>query len=74
MTSRRISVLIGTAVAVAGLAAATAITACGTSAPPSASKAAAPSPSASAYSWYQSMMNRYYGGSTMMGGTGGSDG
>jgi rusticyanin len=71
MTAKRISVLIGTAVAVAGLGAATAITACGTSAPPSASKAATTSPSESGYSWYQSMMNRYYGGSTMMGGTGG---
>ena len=67
MTPKRISVLIGTAIAVAGLGAGAAITACGTSAPP-ASKTAATSPGTSAYSWYQQMMSRHDGSSTMMGG------
>jgi len=71
MTRKRIRILIGTAVAVAGLGAGAAINACGTSTP-TAPKAAVSSPSTSAYSWYQSMMSRYYGGSagSMMGGNG----
>lgn len=70
MTPKRISVLIGTAVAVAGLGAGPAITGCSSSTP--AARSAATGPSTSAYSWYRSMMSRYYGGSagSMMGGSG----
>ena len=73
MTRMRIRVLAGVAViAAAGLGTGVAIAASGSPGQPAAatSSAASASPAASAgpdYSWYRSMMSRYYGGS-MMGG------
>ncbi len=66
MKSTRLAAVIGTvAIAAAGLAA---MAGCGTTTtkPP----AAAATPSGPAYSYYRSMMDRLYGGGSMMGGTG----
>jgi rusticyanin len=68
MTRRRISVLIGVAVAVAGLGTGIAIATAGSGAPAPAT--AAPSAGSPSYSYYRSTMSSYYGGSSMMGGTG----
>jgi rusticyanin len=70
MTRRRITVLISVAaVAAAGLGAGLAIAASGsgTQAPVATAAAAPGSPP---YSYYRSMMSSYYGGSSMMGGSG----
>jgi rusticyanin len=70
MTRRRITVLISAAaVAAAGLGAGLAIAASGsgTQAPVATAVAAPGSPP---YSYYRSMMSSYYGGSSMMGGSG----
>jgi rusticyanin len=73
MTRGRIAVLIGAAVAVAGLGAglAVAISSSGAPAQPAAATAASGAPS---YSYYQSMMGRYLSGTggSMMGGTSGN--
>ena len=68
MTRSRISVMIGVAVAVAGLGTGIAIAAVGSGAPALATGAA--SPGSPSYSYYRSTMSSYYGGSSMMGGTG----
>jgi rusticyanin len=73
MTLRRIGILIGAAVAAAGLGAGLAA-AVGSGTPvPSASSTTAASPNGPSYAYYRSMMGRYYGGSggPMMGGTSG---
>jgi rusticyanin len=71
MTRRRMSVLISVAVvAAAGLGAGVAIAATGSGAPAQSTVAA--SPGGPGYSYYRSMMGRYYGGSSMMGGSPGS--
>jgi rusticyanin len=73
MTRKRISVLAGIAViAAAGLGTGAAIAASGSPGQPAAATAAAPaSYVAPSYSWYQAMMNGYYGNGsgTMMGGS-----
>jgi rusticyanin len=72
MTRRRISILIGAAVAAVGLGAGLAVAA--TSSDTSAQPAAVASSGAPSYSYYQSMMGRYLSGTvggSMMGGTGG---
>jgi rusticyanin len=70
MKHTRLAAAIGTvAIAAAGLGAGAAITACGSS---GQAPAAAATPGGSAYSYYQSMMGRRYGGGSsgsMMGGT-----
>jgi rusticyanin len=68
MTGKRLGVLVGVAVVAAaaiGAGAAAALTAGG---PPARSVAASPAPGGPGYSYYRSMLGRYYGGS-MMGGT-----
>jgi hypothetical protein len=68
MTRRRISVLAGVAViAAVGLGVGIAVAASG----PGSQPTAAGTPAGPGYSWYRSMMGRYYGGS-MMGGSPGS--
>jgi rusticyanin len=70
MTRRRLSVLIGVAVvAAAGLGAGVAIAA--TSGGTPAQTSVATSPGSPGYSYYRHMMGNYFGGSSMMGGTGG---
>jgi len=68
MTRMRITVLISVAVvAAAGLGVGLAVVASGSGRAPAAAAAAPGSPP---YSYYRSMMSRYYGGSSMMGGSG----
>jgi rusticyanin len=68
MTRKRIGVLAGIAViAAAGIGVGVAVAVSG----PSGRPAAAGTPAGAGYSWYQSMMSRYYGGS-MMGGSPGN--
>ncbi len=70
MTSRRITVLISvTAMAAAGLGAGLAFAASGSGSPAPAATAAA-APGSPPYSYYRTMMSSYYGGSSMMGGSG----
>ena len=69
MTRMRITVLISVAVVAAaglGVGLAVAASGSGTQAP----AAAAAAPGSPPYSYYRSMMSRYYGGSSMMGGSG----
>ena len=69
MTRMRITVLISVAVvAAAGLGVGLAVAASGSGA--RAPGAAAAAPGSPPYSYYRSMMSRYYGGSSMMGGSG----
>lgn len=69
MNRMQTGVLAGVAVvAVAGLGAGIGIAATGSPARPAATASAPASPG---YSWYRSMMGRFYGGGTMMGGTSG---
>jgi rusticyanin len=69
MIRRRIGVLVGvTAMAAAGLGVGIGFAASGSG---SAAQAPAGTTTAASYSWYRSMMSRYYGGSSMMGGAGG---
>lgn len=69
MIPRRIGVLIGvTAVAAAGLGVGIGLAASG---PGSPAQAPTGTTAAASYSWYRSMMGRHYGGTPMMGGTGG---
>jgi Sulfocyanin (SoxE) domain len=69
MTLKRIAILVGAAVAAAGLGAGLAATVGSGTPAPSASATAGPN--GPGYSYYRSMMGRYYGGSggPMMGGT-----
>jgi hypothetical protein len=68
MTRKRIGVLAGIAViAAAGLAVGIAVAVSG----PSGQSAPAGAPAGPGYSWYRSMMGRYYGGSMMGGSPGG---
>jgi rusticyanin len=68
MTRKRTGMLIGVAViAAAGIGVGAAVAASG----PSGRPAAAGRPAGPGYSWYQSMMSRYYGGSMMGGSPGG---
>jgi rusticyanin len=69
MTPKRISILIGAAVAAAALATGLAVAASRAPTAPKPAAAVATS-GAPAYTWYRSMMSRWYGGSPMMGGTG----
>lgn len=70
MTRRRIIVLVSVAVvAAAGLGAGITLAVTGGSAAQTSS--VAPSPYGPGYSWYRGMMGRYFGGASMMGGTGG---
>ena len=68
MTRKRIGVLAGlTVIAAVGIGVGVAVATSG----PGSRPAAAGTPAGAGYSWYQSMMSRYYGGS-MMGGSSGS--
>jgi rusticyanin len=68
MTRKRIGVLAGLAViAAAGIGVGVAVATGG----PGSRPAAAGTPAGAGYSWYQSMMSRYYGGSMMGGSPGG---
>jgi rusticyanin len=72
MTRRRITVLIGAAMAAAGLGAGLAVAISAGSAGPGRTATAAAAPGGT-YSWYRSMMGRYFGsgqGPSMMGGSG----
>jgi len=72
MTRKRISILIGAAVAAAGLGVGLAAAVGSETPPPPASTSTAASPSGPGYAYYRSMMGRYYGsGGSMMGGTSG---
>jgi rusticyanin len=74
MRSQIKSLAIAAALVTAGLGATAVIAACGTSGPTSDATASASAPAGtqggagSAYSYYRSMMGRYFGGGSMMGG------
>ena len=72
MTRRWITVLIGVAVVTAaGLGIGIGIATSGSPGAPAGTAPAAAAPGSPSYSYYRSMMSRYYGGSSMMGGPGG---